>query len=91
MLDLEQNFPNPFNPTTTIRFTLPAQSTVRLTIYNASGQRVRGLVTGDRDAGLNTAVWDGKNDQGDAVATGVYLYKLNVGTTVLTRKMVLLK
>ena len=90
-LDLQQNYPNPFNPTTTIRFTLAEQEAVRLTIYNVSGQPVRTLIDGNRNAGINTEVWDGKNDNGDAVATGVYVYKLNVGSQVLTRKMVLLK
>lgn len=83
---LEQNHPNPFNPATTIHYSLPRRSAVRLDVFNILGQRVATLVDGDVSAGEHTVRWDGSN-----VASGVYLYRLRAGETTLARKMVLLK
>ena len=88
---LLQNFPNPFNPSTTIRFELPRAADLRLTIYNTLGEVVRLAVNGRYSAGLHSFVWDGRNDNGQQVASGVYLLQMQAAEQVLTRKMVLLK
>lgn len=88
---LNQNYPNPFNPSTTIEFTLPQASTVKLEVYNITGQKVRILVSGNLDAGLHSISWDGTNDYGEKVASGMYIYRITSGSFVQTRKMVLLR
>jgi len=88
---LSQNYPNPFNPTTTIDYSIPKSGNVEMVIYNASGQKVRSLVTGAQDAGFYKVVWDGRNDMGESVASGVYLYKLVSGSFSKTAKMNLIK
>lgn len=88
---LHQNFPNPFNPNTYIRFDLPQQSRVHLIVYNLLGQKVRTLVNGVQDAGFREILWDGKNDAGVSVSSGVYLYRITSERFVKTRKMMLLK
>ncbi|MFZ1683676.1 MAG: T9SS type A sorting domain-containing protein [Candidatus Zixiibacteriota bacterium] len=88
---LEQNYPNPFNPSTQIQFTLPARSHVSIEIFNLLGQSVRLLVDDTRSAGTYSTGWDGKDDTGKSLATGVYLYRLQTGDFTETRKMILLK
>jgi len=88
---LAQNYPNPFNPATTIRYTLPAQSHVSLDIYNIMGQRVRSLVNRTEVAGTYLITWDGTDDIGRPVATGVYLYRLTTDQASATRKMLFVK
>jgi hypothetical protein len=89
---LSQNRPNPFNPTTTIEFSLKERANVQLKIYNVAGQLVRTLVNEARTPGeVHTATWDGRNDAGQSVSSGVYFYKLVAGSFVQTKKMVLLK
>jgi len=88
---LSQNYPNPFNPTTSISFGLPAASEVRLEVFNLLGQRVRTLVKGDMEAGYKTVVWDGKDESGKAVSSGIYLYKLSATGFEKSQKMLLLK
>ncbi|MEI7907305.1 MAG: T9SS type A sorting domain-containing protein, partial [Bacteroidota bacterium] len=88
---LDQNFPNPFNPTTMIRFALPKESKVSLKVYDVIGREVRTLVNGDLAAGINTVEWNGRNNLGQAVASGMYLYRIQAGTFVSTKKMMLLK
>jgi flagellar hook assembly protein FlgD len=89
---LAQNRPNPFNPTTTIEFTVKERANVQLRIYNVAGQLIRTLVNEARTPGeVHTATWDGRNDAGQSVSSGVYFYKLVAGTFVQTKKMVLLK
>ncbi|MCG8603473.1 T9SS type A sorting domain-containing protein, partial [bacterium] len=89
---LEQNYPNPFNPSTTIRYQLSASDAVSLSIYNINGQTVRNLVTNQRQpAGSYSISWDGTNDQGQSVSSGVYLYRLKTSTSVATRKMLFVK
>lgn len=90
-LVLKQNVPNPFNPTTTIEYDLPVESDVELVIFDVSGRVVRTLESGRQQAGYRSARWDGRNDAGQAVGSGVYLYRLRAVNTVLTKKMVLLK
>jgi hypothetical protein len=88
---LSQNFPNPFNPSTRIMFELKEKGLVTLKIYNVAGQLVRTLVNGARDAKSHTVLWDGANDRGSAVASGIYFYKMDTKDFSQTRKMVLLR
>ncbi|MGD8921673.1 MAG: NosD domain-containing protein [Candidatus Zixiibacteriota bacterium] len=88
---LAQNYPNPFNPVTAIEFTLPVRSHVQLTIYNVLGRSVRTVIDRELPAGGHRVVWDGKDDDGRSVATGVYLYRLTDGSYSATRKMLLIK
>jgi hypothetical protein len=89
--DLFQNFPNPFNPTTTIRYALSRAGDVALDIYNVRGQHVITLVVRRQAAGYHDVDWDGRNGAGSRVASGVYFYRLRVGDFVATRKMVLIE
>jgi hypothetical protein len=88
---LSRNFPNPFNPSTTIEYSLAAPAVVHLTVYDAQGRLVAILEEGMRPAGNHTARWNGRNVRGDRVGSGTYLYRLQVGKTVLSGKMVLVK
>ena len=85
------NYPNPFNPRTSIAYDLPANGPVSLTVYNTLGQRVAVLVDEHQAAGPHTVEWDGIGDSGDNLATGIYLYRLTTANSSVTRKMVLLK
>jgi len=84
-------YPNPFNPVTTLRYDLAEAGEVRLTIYNVAGQVVRRLASGRQVAGQYSVIWDGRDDAGRAVATGVYLARLEAGAFRQTQKMLLLK
>jgi hypothetical protein len=88
---LHQNYPNPFNPTTTIRYDLKENSDVVLQIYNLLGQNIRTLVNARQEAGYREVVWDGRNNVGNAVASGIYIYRIEAGNFVQTRKMVLMR
>ena len=88
---LAQNFPNPFNASTTIAFQLGLPSQVELAVYNISGQRVRTLISGSLPAGHHRLQWDGRNDRGEPAASGAYLYQLSAGDFVATRQLMLLK
>lgn len=88
---LEQNFPNPFNPSTTIAFSLKDAANVDLTIYDVAGRRVRNLVDERRDRGVYQITWDGQNDSGSRVASGVYFYKMIAGSFTDTKKLTILK
>ncbi len=85
------NFPNPFNPETTLFFSLPNEQKIELTVYNLKGQKVRKLVKGQFSAGQNSIVWNGKDDSGKQVSSGVYLYKLETADKIISKKMLLLK
>jgi YVTN family beta-propeller protein len=89
--DLAQNVPNPFNPTTLIKFTIAEDCRVTLVIYDASGRRVRTLVDTALPAAFYRAEWDGRNDEGRRLSSGVYFYRLNAGRFTKTRKLVLLR
>ncbi len=89
--ELFQNYPNPFNPVTSISYTLPEFVKIRLSIYNTLGQKVTDLVHQSQKAGRYTVLWNGKNNQGNTVSSGVYLYRLTAGNKVLQNKMLLLK
>jgi len=85
------NWPNPFNPVTTIAFSLPAAAKARLDVYNVKGQRVTTLVNEPLAAGLHQVVWNGRDANNRAVSSGVYFYRLRAGKYDRTRKMLLLK
>jgi len=86
------NYPNPFNPTTTISFSIPEESNVKLSIYNIKGQKIKSLLNDQITSGEHSIVWNGEDDSGKKVSSGVYLYKLNVnGKTEAVRKCLLLK
>ncbi len=88
---LKQNYPNPFNPETTIRYELPADGKVTLKIYNILGQEIRTLVNGEQLAGPNEVVWNGTNDRGSRVSSGLYFYRLQAGKKAETKKLLLVK
>lgn len=88
---LEQNYPNPFNPTTLIRFSVPVTSRVRISIYNLLGQRVRDLVDESFANGVQEVSWDGRDNTGRLLSSGTYIYRMQSGNFVETRKMVLMK
>ena len=86
---LGPNYPNPFNPSTIIPYQLPIAARVRLEVFNVLGQRVATLVNGDRPAGFHSAVWDATEGSGQAVAAGVYIYRLTAAGAQHTGRMVL--
>jgi hypothetical protein len=88
---LRQNYPNPFNPTTTIAYSLPEASKVRLDIYNVKGQLVKTLINGDMSAGMHSVVWDGRDSNNTAVASGVYFYRVSSPKATQTKRMLLMK
>ncbi|MCX6138871.1 MAG: T9SS type A sorting domain-containing protein, partial [Ignavibacteriales bacterium] len=88
---MSQNFPNPFNPTTQMKYTLPKDGLVSLVVYDILGREIRTLASGSYRAGTYVAMWDGRNNYGASVASGVYFYKLTAGEFVTTKKMLMLK
>jgi PKD repeat protein len=99
--NLEQNYPNPFsseakfrsagNPSTSIAFSVKETGVVQLSIYNLHGQEVRTLVKGQMNAGFHSVSWDGKDEHGQVLPSGIYLYKLRVNGFAQTRKMTFMK
>ena len=88
---LAQNEPNPFNPQTTIRYTMPSSGNVMINIYDASGRLVRSLVNGVKEAGSHNVTWNGTDNHNSPVSSGVYFYRLTAGKFSETKKMTLLK
>lgn len=88
---LKQNHPNPFNPTTSIEFYLPRKTNVRMDIYNLLGQQVRTLIDRTMPVGNNMVLWDGRNDQGDVLPSGIYFYRFAIESYSATRKMILIR
>jgi len=88
---LKQNYPNPFNPTTTIGYQVEAQSLVRISVYNMLGQEVRTLVNVVKEAGPHQVTWDGHDNLGNVLPSGLYLYRLHVNNQIQTRRMVFMK
>lgn len=88
---LDQNYPNPFNPSTQISFRLSVHSDVELSVFNLLGQKMVVLAQGERAAGVHLVTWDGANDDGQPVASGVYFYRLEAAGWSYTRKMMLLR
>jgi len=91
VFELRQNYPNPFNPSTTIEFSIPERADVTMTIYNVLGQAVRTFNAGTQNVGTYRIVWDGTNDFGMTVSTGVYFYTVRAGEHAATKKMVYMK
>jgi flagellar hook assembly protein FlgD len=88
---VKQNYPNPFNPITIIKYQLPRTSEVELQIFNILGQKVKTLVKGRVQAGYYEAIWDGRNDLGQQVSTGIYIYRFKAADFQKTLKLILLK
>lgn len=89
--ELSYNYPNPFNPTTKFRYALPEGRNVKIIVYDINGSRVAELVNNYQGAGTYEVTWNGKNDSGMQVASGTYIYQVNAGDFVETKKMLLLK
>ncbi len=90
-MTLYQNVPNPFNASTEIRFSLPEDGNASLVIYDLLGKAVRTLVSGPCEAGVHRVVWDGRDDAGNPVPSGVYIYRLTAGEESLLRRMMLVR
>ena len=93
---LAQNYPNPFNPSTTIGYNITQRSSIKLDVYNHRGQKVKTLVNSTKDAGTYTVIWNGTDERGKAVPSGVYLYRIysdspEGGRYTSVKKMILLK
>ena len=88
---LHQNFPNPFNPITTLMYDLPENALVTLNIYDILGTEITQLVNTVQEAGLRSVLWDATDSMGRPVSAGIYLYQIQAGELVQTKKMVLLK
>jgi hypothetical protein len=88
---IEQNYPNPFNPTTTIHYAVPQAGAVRISIFNLAGQEIDVLRNGYHQAGDFEVVWDGIDQAGQKVASGVYFYRLKADQVTMARRMVLTK
>ncbi|MBN2414378.1 T9SS type A sorting domain-containing protein, partial [bacterium] len=90
-MHLYANYPNPFNPVTTIEFDLKQQADITVAVYDVRGRLIQTLLSGVRAAGSHRVVWDGRDLNGTAVSSGVYIYQLKTGDAVLSRKMMLMK
>ena len=88
---LHQNYPNPFNPTTQIKYDIAEDSFVSITIYDVMGRNIRTLMNVNQNAGYHSIQWDAKNDMGEGVSAGMYIYVIQAGEFRATKKMVLLK
>ena len=88
---LHQNYPNPFNPTTRIRYDLPNPEYVSINIYNLMGNKIKSLIKAEQEAGHKSVIWNARNDLGQAVSAGTYIYSIEAGKFRQNRKMILLK
>jgi hypothetical protein len=88
---LYQNYPNPFNPVTVIQYDLPKLSNVKLSIYDLAGRQVRSLVNESLAPGIKTIIWDARDDKGNKMGAGVYIYQLRTDNYVASKKMILVK
>ncbi|MFH1335176.1 MAG: T9SS type A sorting domain-containing protein, partial [Candidatus Zixiibacteriota bacterium] len=88
---LSQNYPNPFNPVTNFQFTVPKSSHVNIEIFNIVGQKVATVVDGDMKAGVYTADWNGRDENGKTVSSGIYFYRMQADDFSNMKKMVLVK
>jgi flagellar hook assembly protein FlgD len=88
---LQGNYPNPFNPETTISFSLKESQFVNIDIYNILGQRVKTLVANEMNKGTHSLIWNGTDNGGRNVASGIYFYKMQAGKYSSTKKMILMK
>ena len=90
-LILHPNFPNPFNPITTLRYDIPHDGLINITIYDMMGKTVKTLVNSYQTAGYKSVQWNATNDKNEPVSAGLYLYTIQAGKFIQTKKMVLLK
>ncbi|NUN09992.1 MAG: T9SS type A sorting domain-containing protein [Ignavibacteriaceae bacterium] len=88
---LSQNYPNPFNPSTMIKFGLPKDDNIEITVFNIAGEQVRALVTGERKAGIHTVSWDGRNDYGNQLPSGIYFYRMRTSSFNEVKKLIMIK
>ena len=88
---LHQNHPNPFNPVTTLRYDLQVNGFVNITVYDMLGRKVKTLINQTQDTGYRSVIWNATNDYGRPVSAGIYLYQIQAGKYISTKKMVLLK
>ncbi|UCG91530.1 MAG: T9SS type A sorting domain-containing protein [candidate division WOR-3 bacterium] len=88
---VDQNYPNPFNSSTTISYELRSPSTTEIVVYNTSGQFIKTLVSAYATPGSYSVMWDGRNDVGQEVPSGVYIYLVTIGNTTVSKKMLLFK
>ena len=91
ILVLYPNYPNPFNPVTTLRYDLPENDHVNITIYDMMGRVVKTLINDQQPTGYRSLQWNATNDYGKPVSAGIYLYQIQAGQYISTKKMVLLK
>lgn len=89
-LSLHSNFPNPFNPITTLRYDLPQSGMVNITIHNVKGELVKTLVNSYQNAGFKSILWNATNDRNKPVSAGIYLYTIQTQEAMQTKKMILL-
>jgi hypothetical protein len=89
--NVSQNYPNPFNPSTTIKYAIPQQSFVTIKVYDIVGREVKTLVNTERSPGIYSVQWDGNNNFGSKVTSGIYLYRVVAGNFTQVKKMILLK
>ena len=90
-LSLAANYPNPFNPTTTIQYQLPTRSAIELAVYDLRGALVKILESGVQSAGSHSVVWDGTNSLNQSVGNGVYIYRLKTFDQTISKRMVLIR
>lgn len=88
---LMQNYPNPFNPETSISYQIPIWCHVEIKIYNIVGQEIRTLLDEKRDAGYHQIAWNGRDNSGQKVGTGIYIYQLKAEKFIISKKMILLQ
>ncbi|MCF8242963.1 MAG: T9SS type A sorting domain-containing protein, partial [Melioribacteraceae bacterium] len=88
---LLQNYPNPFNPETKISFVLPESRNISLIVYDMLGRKVNTIISENMHAGQHSVVWDGKDDSGKNLSSGIYIYTLKYGSSIQSKKMILLK
>ena len=88
---LHQNYPNPFNPSTVIHYTVPIASVVEVTVYNIFGQEVKTIINEFKIAGSYRVTWDGRNNFGNNVSSGIYIYKLQSVNQLRMKKMILVR
>ena len=89
--EVSQNYPNPFNPSTVIRYAIPKAAHVTVRIYNSLGQQIRTLVNSEKDAGTYNVQWNGMDNNGNKVSSGIYIYRVTAGPNIKSMKMILLK
>ena len=88
---LLQNYPNPFNPTTSIQYSIPKSGNVQVRVFNINGQQIRTITDQFQESGIHQAKWDSKNDTGQRVSSGVYIYQIKFNNAFLSKKLMLIK